>query len=132
MSIHDGEVRVSGKPDGYFATRDSYRNYVLRFEWMYERPSGLSSDASFRGNSGLLIHIAGPHKVWPVCIAAAQESRVHEAGIDDETAAVIIGADGKPVTRLSASLEREATRHLHPFPINQLIGDRTRIGDAAE
>jgi len=68
VSIEDGEVRVTGKPDGYFATRDSYKNYVLRFEWMYDRPADLKSDASFRGNSGLLIHIAGPHKVWPVCI----------------------------------------------------------------
>ena len=68
VSIHDGEVRVTGKPDGYFATRESYKNYVLRFEWRYERPEGLTSDASFRGNSGLLLHIAGPHKVWPRCV----------------------------------------------------------------
>ena len=68
VSIRDGEVRVSGTPDGYFATRESYKNYVLRFEWMYERPEGLRSEASFQGNSGLLIHIAEPHKVWPVCI----------------------------------------------------------------
>ncbi|MCA1684518.1 MAG: DUF1080 domain-containing protein [Planctomycetia bacterium] len=68
VSIQDGEVHVSGKPNGYFATRESYRNYVLRFEWRYERPEGLKSEASFQGNSGLLLHIAPPHKVWPVCI----------------------------------------------------------------
>lgn len=70
VSIRDGEVRVSGTPDGYFATREPYKNYVLRFEWMYERPEGLASEASFQGNSGLLLHIAGPPKVWPRCIEA--------------------------------------------------------------
>jgi hypothetical protein len=35
---------------------------------MYERPAELASDAMFRGNSGLLIHIQEPHKVWPKCI----------------------------------------------------------------
>lgn len=68
LKIADGEVRVSGKPNGYFATRDVYRNYVLKFDWMYERPENLESDAKFRGNSGLLIHIQKPHKVWPQSI----------------------------------------------------------------
>jgi hypothetical protein len=68
LAIKDGEVRVSGKPNGYFATRTSYKNYVLRFEWMYERPDSLESDAAFKGNSGLLLHIGEPHKVWPEAI----------------------------------------------------------------
>jgi Domain of Unknown Function (DUF1080) len=70
ISIKDGAVRLSGKPNGYFATRDSYKNYVLRFEWKYERPAGLDPEAKFNGNSGLLLHIAEPHKVWPKCIEA--------------------------------------------------------------
>jgi 3-keto-disaccharide hydrolase len=68
MAIQDGEIRLTGKPNGYFATRDVYRNYVLRFDWMYERPEKLASDARFDGNSGLLIHIQAPHKVWPQSI----------------------------------------------------------------
>lgn len=64
----NGTVLISGKPNGYFATKKEYRNYVLRFDWMYERPAGLASDESFDGNSGLLVHIEGPHKVWPKCI----------------------------------------------------------------
>jgi hypothetical protein len=68
LTIADGEVRVSGKPNGYFATRAIHHNYILKFEWMYERPEGLASDAKFRGNSGLLIHGQKPHKVWPKSI----------------------------------------------------------------
>lgn len=68
ISVHGDEVRLTGKPNGYFATRDDYKNYVLRFEWRYDRPEGLASDAKFGGNIGLLIHITGPHKVWPACV----------------------------------------------------------------
>jgi hypothetical protein len=68
IKIDDGVISVSGKPNGYFATKDSYKNYVLRFDWMYERPEGLASEAAFKGNSGLLVHIAAPHKIWPKCI----------------------------------------------------------------
>ena len=67
IKIADGVVQISGRPNGYFATKRSYRNYVLRFDWMYERPEGLKSDAGYGGNSGLLIHISGPDKVWPKC-----------------------------------------------------------------
>jgi Domain of Unknown Function (DUF1080) len=64
MTVKDGEIRLSGKPNGYFATKQAYKNYVLRFEWMYERPETLKGDSAFTGNSGLLVHIKD-HKVWP-------------------------------------------------------------------
>ena len=32
----DGNViKCKGKPNGYFATKNSYRNYVLRFDFRY-------------------------------------------------------------------------------------------------
>jgi hypothetical protein len=68
LTVKDGEVRVSGKPNGYFATKKSYKNYVLKFEWKYERPEGLASDDKFQGNSGLLLHIQGEPKIWPKSI----------------------------------------------------------------
>jgi hypothetical protein len=68
IAIVDGEVRLTGKPLGYFATRQDYRDYVLTFEYRYDRPEGLRSDADFRGNSGVLVHVSRPHKVWPSCV----------------------------------------------------------------
>ena len=68
IRIEDGVVHISGKPNGYFATKERYKNYVVTFEWRYERPEGLEDDAQFNGNSGLLVHIQPPHKVWPQCI----------------------------------------------------------------
>jgi hypothetical protein len=65
ITIERGEVRLSGKPEGYFATKKEYRNYVLTFEWKYERPDSLKTDTDFPTNSGLLLHIVGDLKVWP-------------------------------------------------------------------
>ncbi|WZO99570.1 DUF1080 domain-containing protein [Isosphaeraceae bacterium EP7] len=63
--VHEGSVRLTGEPDGYFATKAAYKNYVLRFDWRYDRPEGLTSDAAFDGNSGVLLHLQPPSKVWP-------------------------------------------------------------------
>jgi len=68
ITIVDGEIRLTGKPLGYFATKQEYKDYVLTFEFQYDRPDGLKSDADFRGNSGVLLHIAGPARVWPNCV----------------------------------------------------------------
>jgi uncharacterized protein (TIGR03000 family) len=55
FSVKDGAIVVKGQPPGYFYTDKSYRNYVLRFDWKFIKD----------GNSGLLVHITGGHKVWP-------------------------------------------------------------------
>ena len=58
-SVEDGIIKCKGKPNGYFATKKSYRNYVLRFDFRYPKNAG---------NSGYLLNITGKHKVWPKCI----------------------------------------------------------------
>jgi hypothetical protein len=58
-TVEDGVIKCKGKPNGYFATKKSYRNYVLRFDFRYPEKAG---------NSGFLINITGEHKTWPKCI----------------------------------------------------------------
>ncbi|MGE3807836.1 MAG: DUF1080 domain-containing protein [Gemmataceae bacterium] len=58
IAVKDGVIDVSGKPNGYFYTDKSYKNYVLKFDWKFLK----------NGNSGTLIHITGQQKVWPKCI----------------------------------------------------------------
>lgn len=58
-SVEDGIIKCKGKPNGYFATKKSYRNYILRFDFRYPKNAG---------NSGYLLNITGKHKVWPKCI----------------------------------------------------------------
>lgn len=61
LTVKDGEIHVSGDPWGYFYTDKSYKNYIVRYSWMYpkEQPEKTTM------NSGLLLHIQEPHAVWP-------------------------------------------------------------------
>jgi len=59
FKAEDGVLKVSGKPNGYFCTEKSYKNFVVRFDWRYPEKAG---------NSGLLVYIQTPHKVWPKCV----------------------------------------------------------------
>lgn len=79
IRVEDGVIIVPGKPNGYFYTEKSYRNYVLRFDWRYKRPADLApgQDEKFPGNSGLLVHIQPPHRVWPRCVEVQGMNRDH-------------------------------------------------------
>jgi hypothetical protein len=76
-SVKDGVIVCTGKPNGYLKTDKSYKNYVLRYDWMYKRPSGLQDDKSFTGNSGCLVHIQPPDKVWPKCVEVQGMNQKH-------------------------------------------------------
>jgi hypothetical protein len=62
--VKDGEIHVSGDPWGYIHTEKPYKNYVIRYSWMYPKDQPEKTTM----NSGLLLHIQAPHKVWPKCI----------------------------------------------------------------
>ena len=59
FKAEDGVLKVSGKPNAYFYTDKSYKNFILRFDWRYPDRAG---------NSGLLVYIQPPQKVWPKCV----------------------------------------------------------------
>jgi hypothetical protein len=62
--VKDGEIQVTGFPNGYVYTDKAYKNYVLQYTWTYpkEQPEKTTM------NTGCLIHIHEPHKVWPHCV----------------------------------------------------------------
>jgi hypothetical protein len=59
--LPDGVIASEGKPSGFLATRDSYRNYRLHVEWRWSGKPG---------NGGVLLHVSeGPmDRVWPVSL----------------------------------------------------------------
>jgi hypothetical protein len=59
-SVKDGVIRDSGKPAGYLRTTGDYTHYVLRVQMRHLT----------RGNSGVLVRMVGPDKVWPRSIEA--------------------------------------------------------------
>lgn len=58
-------IICTGQPNGYFYTTKSYKNYVIRYDWKYIKAAE-GQKSSY--NSGLLIHIHPPQKVWPKCV----------------------------------------------------------------
>ena len=63
--VKDGEIQVPGvMPFGYIHTEKEYSNYVIKYSWTYPK----NQPEKTTMNSGLLIHINPPHKVWPHCI----------------------------------------------------------------
>ena len=61
-SITNGIIRCAGKPTGYLRTTQAYRNYVLTVEWRFVKI------APKLDNSGVLVHMQLPDKVWPMCV----------------------------------------------------------------
>jgi hypothetical protein len=67
FTVKDGVIVVSGKPSGYFYTDKSYKNYVLKYDWKFIKD----------GNSGLLVHIQGEHKIWPKSVEVQGMQKDH-------------------------------------------------------
>lgn len=76
-SVSDAAIHCTGQPIGYVHTEAEYGGYVLRYEWRYVRPADLKSDDDFQGNSGCLVHIRPPHKVWPRCVEVQGMNKDH-------------------------------------------------------
>ena len=69
-SVKDGAIVCTGKPNGYFYTAKSYKNYALRYDWRYVKPPAGEKSTY---NSGLLVHIQNPGTpavggTWPKCV----------------------------------------------------------------
>src|SRR6266581_3464409 len=85
--VRDGEIQVSGDPFGYLYTDKSYKNYVVRYSWTYPKDQPDKTTM----NSGLLLHIQEPHKVWPKSVEPQgrykDHGKVYFPGWDKEAAA---------------------------------------------
>lgn len=64
-TVKDGVVACTGNPAGYMRTVVPYENYCLRLEWRFPEKAG---------NSGVLLHIQEPDKVWPKSVEAQLNS----------------------------------------------------------
>jgi hypothetical protein len=80
-SIKEEMIICKGHPAGFFYTDKSYKNYIMRYDWRYPRPAGLTDDSKFDGNSGALMHIHNPEKgvigVWPNCVEVQGMNKRH-------------------------------------------------------
>ncbi|MDX2017832.1 MAG: DUF1080 domain-containing protein [Planctomycetota bacterium] len=63
-SVRDGVLICTGSPVGYIRTSAMHTNYVLRLKWRFNPVTKKA------GNSGVLLRVQGPDKVWPRSVEA--------------------------------------------------------------
>ncbi len=61
-SVTNGVIHCTGTPSGYVRTKQSYSNYVLTVVWRFVKITPKAD------NTGVLVHLQLPDKVWPMCI----------------------------------------------------------------
>ncbi len=61
-SVTNGVIHCTGKPSGYIRTTEVYSNYFLTVEWRFRKVAPKAD------NTGILVHIQPPDRVWPQCI----------------------------------------------------------------
>ena len=61
-SVTNDVICCAGKPTGYLRTTQAYSNYVLTVEWRFVKI------APKLDNSGILVQMQLPDKVWPRCV----------------------------------------------------------------
>ena len=81
LTIKDGMIFCPGEPRGYIYTSKSYSDYIISYEWAFDRPADLEADSLFKGNSGCLVHIGDKNAlgVWPLSIEVQGQHR--QAGL---------------------------------------------------
>jgi hypothetical protein len=61
-SVTNSVIHCTGAPAGYLRTTRAYSNYVVTVVWRFVKMAPKAD------NSGVLVHIQSPDKVWPVCV----------------------------------------------------------------
>jgi len=98
-SVTNGVIHCTGKPTGYLRATQVFSNYFLTVEWRFVKIAPKAD------NTGILVHIQPPDKVWPECIQvqgkhgrqgdlflmAGAESKEHK-GMDANTPVPMRGA----------------------------------------
>lgn len=67
-SVTNGVIHCTGKPTGYLRTEKNYRDYKLTVEWRFVKVAPKAD------NSGVLVHIQSPDRVWPRCVQCQGKS----------------------------------------------------------
>lgn len=61
-SVTNGVIHCTGTPSGYIRSTGIYSNYFLTVSWRFVKVAPKAD------NTGILVHIQPPDKVWPQCV----------------------------------------------------------------
>jgi hypothetical protein len=67
-SVQNGVLICKGEPYGYLYTEADYKNYILKLQWRF------NPETKQAGNSGVLLRVQEPHKVWPQSVEGQLQS----------------------------------------------------------
>ena len=95
FAVAGGVITSTGRPNGYLRTEKEYTNYVLHLQMQHVK----------RGNSGVLVRMVGPDKVWPKSIECQGQS----GSMGD-----IWNIDRFPMTVAADRTKGRHTRKAHP------------------
>jgi hypothetical protein len=76
--VEDGVIHVSGEEFGYIVTDEEFENYHLTVEFKWGEKKYPPRENAKR-DSGILMHVVGPNKVWPRSI----ECQIQEGDCGD-------------------------------------------------
>jgi hypothetical protein len=110
--VKNGEIQVSGEPFGYFYTEKPFKNYVIRYSWTYPKDQPEKTTM----NSGLLLHIQEPHKVWPKCIEP--QGRYMDHG---KLFFIGFGKDDKKEGKFDEEAQKKALKPSHEWNTTEAI-----------
>lgn len=66
--FHDGLISTTGQPNGFLRSRKTYRNYILRAEWRFQRGWKPIKDGDEWPNAGFFIHAGKVVDGWPISL----------------------------------------------------------------
>lgn len=90
-----------GQPRGYLHSKASFGDFTLRLSYRFPGPASLTSSADFKGNTGFMLHINGPHRQWPVSLEV--QGKYPEMGmIKSNGGAAAVTASDLPEARTAA------------------------------
>ncbi|HZL12274.1 MAG TPA: DUF1080 domain-containing protein [Prolixibacteraceae bacterium] len=100
--VNEGVIETLGVPAGYLRTIKEYSNYQLHVEWRYpENPT----------NSGVLLHVNGPDKIW---VTHYQAQLKHENAGDFIVHGVGVSATLGDTVYVSTETVKPLIPKLHP------------------
>jgi len=97
-SVKDGVLICKGTPAGYIRTEQDYKNFVLKLEWRFDPVTRKA------GNSGVLLRVQAPDKVWPKSV---------EAQLQSENAGDFWNIDEFPMKTEASRLNGRNTKKTH-------------------
>ncbi len=98
-SERDEVIHSTGSPRGYLYSRKPHSNFTLRLEYRFPNSEGDVDEAKV--NTGVLVYVTGPHRIWPKCLEV-QGKHVEMAHIKSNARDVVIEAKDDEAARESA------------------------------